>query len=98
MSPAVHCDLDGARSGEECADKAALQFGIGSLQHCAVLVVRHGCEFGCPCRLSRQRRTVMLDVVRNVGSGASRGFTYGSLAAPVENWCDANFSACTGTR
>jgi hypothetical protein len=39
----------------------------------------------------------MLDVVRCVGSTASRGITFEHTAEPVEVLCDANFAACEDT-
>jgi len=103
MSPAVYGDLHAARDGEERADKVSFQSGIGSLLHLVQctrpdIAVSVGALAAFASEPTALHFDAMLDVVRYVGSTATRGLTYGHAAAPLELWCDANFAACTDTR
>jgi hypothetical protein len=103
MTPAAYGELRASREGDEMADKAAYQSGIGSLLHMAQCVrpdiaAPVGALASYGSAPTAAHYAAMLDVIRYVGATAERGITFGQGAVPVQVWCDANFAACPDTR
>lgn len=103
MSCQVHSELRAATPGEAMADIDEYQSILGSLSHlahCTRPDVAHaaGALASYNAAPSRAHYEALLDVVRYVGSTASRGITYGHSGCPVQLFCDANFASCQDTR
>ena len=96
MSPDAYAALRATQPGEPLADREAYQSGVGSLLHLAQctrpdIALAVGALAAYGSAPSQAHFQVLLDVVRYVGSTASRGITYGRTTAPLAIWCDANF-------
>ena len=103
MSQEVYAGLRAATPGEPLADVDQFRSDVGTLLHLAqctrpdiaVHVAAMACYSHAP---TLAHRAALTDIIRYVGSTASRGITYGLSPEPLQTWCDSNFASCLDTR
>ena len=103
MSPEVFAGLRAAGEGEPLADRDQYRSQLGTVLHLTqctrpdVSLPTHALAAYAQAP-SQAHHEALLNLIRYLGSTATRGITYGGTQVPVKTWCDANFASCLDTR